>query len=154
MLQGYNCQAAVVGYHQVIVAMGVSNQPPDVEHLEPMLELTIANTGACPETFITVDAGFCEAVAGYWIENNVNTCEKRGAAPPHISTGRQKHGQPPPAICVWPHPQRAGSMPFWLYMLSPPGQNLCLGWRISSAGPMAGRCGSWSWLTPAVPAGC
>jgi hypothetical protein len=82
MLQGYNCQAAVVGYHQVIVAMGVSNQPPDVEHLEPMLELTIANTGACPETFITVDAGFCEAVAGYWIENNVNTCEKRGAAPP------------------------------------------------------------------------
>jgi hypothetical protein len=30
-------------------------------------------------------------------------------------------------------------MPFWLYRLSPPGQNLCLGWRISSAGPMAGR---------------
>ena len=52
MLQGYNCQAAVDGDHQVIVAMGVSNQPPDVEHLEPMLERTIANTGACPETFI------------------------------------------------------------------------------------------------------
>jgi hypothetical protein len=29
MLQGYNCQAAVDGDHQVIVAMGVSNQPPD-----------------------------------------------------------------------------------------------------------------------------
>lgn len=90
MLQGYNCQAAVDGDHQVIVAMGVSNQPPDVEHLEPMLERTIANTGACPETFI--------ADAGYWSEDNVSACEKRGADP-HISTGRQKHGQPPPPIC-------------------------------------------------------
>ena len=90
LLQGYNCQAAVDGDHQVIVAMGVSNQPPDVEHLEPMLERTIANTGACPETFI--------ADAGYWSEANVSACEERGADP-HISTGRQKHGQPPPAIC-------------------------------------------------------
>jgi len=90
MLQGYNCQAAVDGDHQVIVAMGVSNQPPDVEHLEPMLERTIANTGACPETFI--------ADAGYWSEDNVSACEKRGTDP-HISTGRQKHGQPPPPIC-------------------------------------------------------
>jgi transposase len=90
LLQGYNCQAAVDGDHQVIVAMGVSNQPPDVEHLEPMLERTIANTGACPETFI--------ADAGYWSEDNVSACEKRGTGP-HISTGRQKHGQPPPAIC-------------------------------------------------------
>jgi len=70
LLQGYNCQAAVDGDHQVIVAMGVSNQPPDVEHLEPMLERTIANTGACPKTFI--------ADAGYWSEDNVSTCEKRG----------------------------------------------------------------------------
>jgi hypothetical protein len=45
MLQGYNCKAAVDDDHQVIVAMGVSNQPPDVEQLEPMLERTIANTG-------------------------------------------------------------------------------------------------------------
>jgi hypothetical protein len=98
LLQGYNCQAAVDGDHQVIVAMGVINQPPDVEHLVPMLERTIANTGDCPETFIAVAAGFCEAVAGYWSEDNVSACEKRGTDP-HISTGRQKHGQPPPAIC-------------------------------------------------------
>jgi len=98
LLQGYNCQAAVDSDHQVIVAMGVSNQPPDVEHLEPMLERTIANTGACPETFIAVAAGFCEAVAGYWSEDNVSACEKRGTDP-HISNGRQKHGQPPPPIC-------------------------------------------------------
>jgi len=34
-IQGYNCQAAVDGDHQVFVAVGVSNQPPDTEHLEP-----------------------------------------------------------------------------------------------------------------------
>ena len=31
-LQGYNCQLAVDSDHQVIVALGVSNQAPDVEH--------------------------------------------------------------------------------------------------------------------------
>jgi hypothetical protein len=58
-IQGYNCQAAVDGDHQVIVAIGVSNQPPDVEHLEPMLERTIANTGQVPKAFIA-DAGVLE----------------------------------------------------------------------------------------------
>ena len=48
LLQGYNCQAAVDGDHQVIVAMGVSNQPPDPEHLVPMLERTMANTSQVP----------------------------------------------------------------------------------------------------------
>ena len=88
MIQGYNCQAVVDGDHQVIVAVGVSNQPPDVEHLEPMLERTIANTGACPTTFI--------ADAGYWSEENAEICSE-AQTDPHIATGRQKHGQPPPA---------------------------------------------------------
>jgi hypothetical protein len=34
-IQGYNGQLAVVSDHQVIVALGVSNQAPDVEHLLP-----------------------------------------------------------------------------------------------------------------------
>ncbi|MEB3301953.1 MAG: transposase [Cyanobacteriota bacterium] len=72
----------------LIVAVGVSNQPPDVEHLGPMLERTIANTGACPTTFI--------ADAGYWSENNAEICTE-AQTDPHIATGRQKHGQPPPA---------------------------------------------------------
>ena len=88
MIQGYNCQAVVDGDHQVMVAVGVSNQPPDVEHLEPMLERTIANTGACPTTFI--------ADAGYWSEENNEICTE-AQTDPHIATGRQKHGQPPPA---------------------------------------------------------
>jgi transposase len=89
LLQGYNCQAAVDGDHQVIVAMGVSNQSPDPEHLVPMLECTIANTGQIPKTFITD--------AGYWSEENASACEQRGVDP-HIATGRQKHGQPPPPV--------------------------------------------------------
>jgi IS5 family transposase len=71
----------------VIVAVGVSNQPPDVEHLIPMLERTIANTGAIPKTFI--------ADAGYWSEENAIACTT-AQTDPHIATGRQKHGLPPP----------------------------------------------------------
>jgi transposase len=37
-VQGYNCQAAVDAEHQIIVAHAVTNQPPDVEHLIPMVE--------------------------------------------------------------------------------------------------------------------
>ena len=89
VLQGYNCQAVVDGDHQVIVAMGVSNQPPDVEHLVPMLERTITNTSQVPKTLI--------ADAGYWSEDNAKACEQRGVDP-HIATGRLPHGQPPPPI--------------------------------------------------------
>ena len=86
-IQGYNAQAAVDSKHQVIVAIGVSNQAPDVEHLVPMLERTIASTGTLPETFI--------ADAGYWSEANAKACSDRGVDA-YISTGRQKHGQLPP----------------------------------------------------------
>jgi hypothetical protein len=47
-LQGYICQLAVDSNLQVIVSVGVSNQPPDVEHLEPMLEHITASAGALP----------------------------------------------------------------------------------------------------------
>ena len=86
-IQGYNGQAAVDGDHQVIVAIGVSNQPPDVEHLEPMLERIAANAGALPEV-MTLDAG-------YWSEGNAQACNAKGVDA-YIATGRQKHGQPPP----------------------------------------------------------
>jgi hypothetical protein len=89
LLQGYNCQAVVDGDHQVIVAMGISNQPPDVEHLVPMLERTIAYTGQIPKTLL--------GDTGYWSEDNAAAYEKRGVDP-HIATGRLPHGQPPPPI--------------------------------------------------------
>ena len=94
-IQGYNGQAAVDGDHQVIVAIGVSNQPPDVEHLEPMLERIAANAGDLPEV-MTLDAG-------YWSEANAQACSAKGVDAYNRSaeafgyaTGRQKHGQPPP----------------------------------------------------------
>ena len=86
-LQGYNCQLAVDGDHQVIVAVGVSNQPPDVEHLEPMLERIAISVGARP-TVMTMDAG-------YWSEDNAKACADQGIDA-YIATARLQHGQPPP----------------------------------------------------------
>jgi transposase len=86
-LQGYNCQVAVDSDHQVIVAVGVSNQPPDTEHLEPMLERIAVSAGALPDV-MTMDAG-------YWSEDNAKACADQGIDA-YIATGRLPHGQPPP----------------------------------------------------------
>jgi len=73
--------------HQVIVAVGVSNQPPDVEHLEPMLQRISSSAGEMP-TVMTMDAG-------YWSEDNAKACADQGIDA-FIATGRLPHGQPPP----------------------------------------------------------
>ena len=86
-IQGYNCQLAVDGDHQVIVAVGVSNQPPDFEHLEPMLERIATTAGALPDV-MTMDAG-------YWTDENAKACVDQGIDA-YIATGRLPHGQPPP----------------------------------------------------------
>jgi hypothetical protein len=86
-IQSYNCQLAVGSHHQVIVATGVSNQPPDVEHLEPMLQRIAASAGTLP-TVMTMDAG-------YWSEDIAKACAKQGIDA-YIATGRLPHGQPPP----------------------------------------------------------
>jgi transposase len=85
-IQGYNAQAAVDGDHQVIVAIGVSNQPSDAVHLLPMLERIEANTGRLPDALIT-DAGYCSTA-------NLEACEQRGLDA-YISTSRQQHGKRP-----------------------------------------------------------
>jgi hypothetical protein len=71
----------------VIVAVGVSNQPPDVEHLEPMLQRIATSAGALPDV-MTLDAG-------YWSEENARVCVDQGIDA-YIATGRLPHGQPPP----------------------------------------------------------
>ncbi len=83
-IQGYNAQAAVDGDHQVIVAIGVSNQASDAVHLLPMLERIQANTGQWPAV-LTADAGYCSTT-------NLEACEQRGLDA-YISTSRQQHGQ-------------------------------------------------------------
>jgi transposase len=85
-IQGYNFQAAVDGYQQVIVAIGVSNQPSDAVHLLPMLERIQINTGELPDALIA-DAGYCSTA-------NLEACEKKGLNA-YISISRQQHGQRP-----------------------------------------------------------
>ncbi len=82
-IQGYNAQAAVDADHQVIVAIGVSNQPSDAVHLLPMLERIQANTDQLPETLIA-DAGYCSSA-------NLEACEEKRLQA-YISTSRQQHG--------------------------------------------------------------
>jgi transposase len=88
-VQGYNCQAAVDAAHQIIVAQVVTNQPPDPEHLVPMLVQTVDNCGAKPEKFI--------GDAGYFSENNVCEPQKWGVDP-YIATGRQRRDETPPSV--------------------------------------------------------
>jgi transposase len=88
-IQGYNCQAAVDGDHQIVVAQAVTNQPPDVEHFVPMLDEVIANCGEAP--------GEVSADAGYFSEANVVAAYQRGVEP-YIATGRRKHDEPPPTV--------------------------------------------------------
>jgi len=86
-VQGYNCQAAVDEGHQIIVAQAVTNQPPDVEHLTPMLEQVVANCGRAPER--------STADAGYFSDQNVAQAKAIGTEP-FIATGRWKRGETPP----------------------------------------------------------
>jgi transposase len=85
-IQGYNCQAAVDGDHQIIVAVGVSNQASDQHHFVPMLERIVANTGQLPEKMIA-DAGYCST-------SNIEASEQRGLDS-YLSTSRQEHGKRP-----------------------------------------------------------
>jgi len=80
-LQAYNAQAAVCE-SQVIVAHAVTNQPPDQEHLVPMLERVRENCGRLPEIL--------SADTGYWSERNVAYCEAN-ALDAYIAVGRKDH---------------------------------------------------------------
>jgi transposase len=88
-IQGYNAQAAVDEGHQIIVGQVLTNQPPDVEHLLPVIEEVIANCGRAPDE-TTADAG-------YFSESNVLGALERGVDP-HIATGRRKHGEAAPTV--------------------------------------------------------
>jgi hypothetical protein len=85
-VQGYNCQAAVDAEHQIIVAQAVTNQPPDVEHLIPMVERVVENCEAIPVKR--------SADAGYFSEENLVEIVK-WKIDPYIARGRRKHGELP-----------------------------------------------------------
>ena len=92
-VQGYNGQIAVDEANQIIVAQALTNQPPDAQHLVPMLEQVIENCGAPPEA-LTADAG-------YFSEENVHRAMELGTDP-HIAPGRVKRDEPRPKVCGRP----------------------------------------------------
>lgn len=83
-VQGYNAQIAVDEALQIIVALGVSNQSPDCEHLVPMLDRIVANCGAPPQR--------ASADNGYLSDGNVARAESRGIDI-YIAPGRIKHSK-------------------------------------------------------------
>lgn len=61
-LQGYNCQAAVDGEHQIIVAADVTQDTTDLRQGARMAGQVVANTGAAPRE-ASMDAGYFSGAA-------------------------------------------------------------------------------------------
>jgi transposase len=88
-VQAYNAQAAVDADHQIIVAQALTNQPPDAEHMAPLVERIAQNLEGLPEK-LSADAGYFSAQNSRWVESL--------DVEPYIATGRQKHGEDPPKV--------------------------------------------------------
>jgi transposase len=69
-VQAYNAQTVVAESSQLIVAHAVTNQPPDCEHLRPMLERCESQAGELPGELL--------ADTGYFSKANAEYCETRG----------------------------------------------------------------------------
>ena len=91
-LQGYNCQAAVDGKTQIIVAVEVTQATNDRQQAQPMLAQVEENAGAAPKRAL-LDAG-------YYSKDNAETLKMEVFMPPD----RMEHGKEIPAA---PH----GRMP-------------------------------------------
>lgn len=68
----------------MIIAYDVSNQPADVEHLQPMVEQVITRARRRPRQLLA-DAGYCS-------EENLSYLERRRIEG-YVATERVKHGQ-------------------------------------------------------------
>jgi transposase len=85
--QSYNCQAAVDGNSQVIVATGVSQEANDKGQLKPMVERLKANLeGAKPGQMSTDSGYFSEENVMYLAQEQIDG---------YVATGRIKHGDKP-----------------------------------------------------------
>lgn len=88
-MQAYNCQAAVDGKEQVIVAADVTQQTNDSLQAVPLIGQVKSNTGKRPK-HASMDAG-------YFSKDNVAALEKMKVEP-FIPPERRKHGEvTPPA---------------------------------------------------------
>jgi transposase len=86
-LQAYNAQIAVdESPHQIIVAAALSNQAPDNDYFQPMLQRVIENCDAVPAR-VTADSGYFSA-------ENVRTAEAMGTEPFIAVGGYLRDGTP------------------------------------------------------------
>jgi transposase/IS5 family transposase len=92
--QCYNAQAAVDADSQIIVACEVSNAPPDVQRLRPMLERIIELNGRAP--------GELTADAGYASETNFAALHQAGVYAV-VALRRYHRDEPPDADPALPH---------------------------------------------------
>ena len=81
-VQGSNAQAAVDDVAQIVVAVGVSNQSPDCQHLVPMVDRIVDNCGRAPERL--------SADNGYLSQSNLDRLAARGIDA-YIAPGRVAH---------------------------------------------------------------
>jgi transposase len=79
-IQAYNAQIIVDDAHQVIIAHGVSNQPPDQEYLVPMVERMLERGAQVPQALL--------ADSGYFSKDNVEHLQNRGIDP-YVAVGRE-----------------------------------------------------------------
>ena len=56
-IQGYNCQAAVDGKAQIIIATNVTQETNDKQQVLPLIESIEKNAGKLPE-IVTADSGY------------------------------------------------------------------------------------------------
>lgn len=102
--QCYNVQIVVDAESQVVVAREVSQAPPDVQRLVPMLEQVREENGRVPEQ-LTADAGYAS-------EGNFAALEAAGVDA-YIALRRYRRDEPPDADPArpnasqrWPHRNR------------------------------------------------
>ena len=102
--QCFNGQAVVDSETQVIVAAELSDQAPDAEQLEPVLDQLDENLDAVGADI--PDGAVLTADGGYFSENNVRVTSSHGLDP-YIATGRFKHSEPPAPAPRGPVPKNA-----------------------------------------------
>ena len=92
-VQAYNAQVVVDGARQIILAHGVSSQPPDQEYLVPMVERLIAFSGQAPKALL--------ADSGYFSADGVHGLQDRHLES-YIAVGREGTQTQPAASRLTP----------------------------------------------------
>lgn len=87
--QAYNCQAAVEGSHQIIVAADVTQEANDKRQVVPMMQQVEENLGEKPQAAL--------ADNGYYSEANVTGLREHGVDD-YLCPDRLKHGESPPEV--------------------------------------------------------